>query len=384
MNKIENLLIFGVALILAGGCSVSPADRARVDYKRADRQMSSVDSLKMPPELTKSKTQNRFSIPSKDGSNLSDYTAGINAQAAGTQRRILPEVPNVTVRRDGIFRWLEIDLPAEDVWDAVKMFWLEEGFIIASEDPVSGLLETDWAENRAKIGGGIITDTLSAIAPLLVTSPERDKYRTRLERISDEKTEVFLSHEGLALVASSTSSETDPRLAKPKWQYRARDPNLEAEMLYRMVTAFGVPSESSEIENIVVDEKARLGVNPLLVELKENESDYCLLMPFSFEQSWRKIGLILDSLDFSIEDKSREEGTFYINYNDPDSRIKPKGLARLAFWRDRGHVVQSYRIRISASENAESTELRVLDSEGHHLSDDTALKILRVIREQLI
>ncbi len=338
MNKFENFLLLGIVLTLVAGCSVSPTDRARVDYKQPDKQTVTVDSLKIPPELTKSKTRNRYSIPSKDGSNLSDYKAGINTQAEGTQRRILPEVPDVTVRRDGIFRWLEIDLPAEDVWDTIKQFWLEEGFIIASEDPESGLLETDWAENRAKIGGGVITDTLSKIAPLLVTSPERDKYRTRLERLGNDKTEVFLSHEGMALVAS-TSGEVDQRRAKPKWQNRARDPNLEAEMLYRMVAAFGVPSESSEIEKIVVDEKAISGVNPLLVELKENEGDYFLLLSFSFEQSWRKIGLILDSLDFSIEDKSREEGIFYINYNDPDSRIKPKGLARLAFWRDRGHVV---------------------------------------------
>jgi outer membrane protein assembly factor BamC len=383
MNKFENFLLLGMVLTLVAGCSVSPADRARVDYKQSDKQTVTVDSLKIPPELTKSKTQNRYSIPSKDGSNLSDYKAGINTQAEGTQRRILPEVPDVTVRRDGIFRWLEIDLPAEDVWDTIKQFWLEEGFIIASEDPESGLLETDWAENRAKIGGGVVTDTLSKIAPLLVTSPERDKYRTRLERLGNDKTEVFLSHEGMALVAS-TSDEIDQRRAKPKWQYRARDPNLEAEMLYRMAVAFGVPSESSEIEKIVVDEKAMSGVNPLLVELKENDGDYFLLLSLSFEQSWRKIGLILDSLDFSIEDKSREEGTFYINYNDPDSRIKPKGLARLAFWRDRGHVVRSYRIRVSASKNMETSELRVLDSEGQQLSDDTALKILRVIREQLI
>jgi len=383
MNKFENFLLLGIVLTLVVGCSVSPTDRARVDYKQPDKQTVTVDSLKIPPELTKSKTRNRYSIPSKDGSNLSDYKAGINTQAEGTQRRILPEVPDVTVRRDGIFRWLEIDLPAEDVWDTIKQFWLEEGFIIASEDPESGLLETDWAENRAKIGGGVITDTLSKIAPLLVTSPERDKYRTRLERLGNDKTEVFLSHEGMALVAS-TSGEVDQRRAKPKWQYRARDPNLEAEMLYRMVAAFGVPSDSSEIEKIVVDEKAMSGVNPLLVELIENEGDDFLLLSFSFEQSWRKIGLILDSLDFSIEDKSREEGIFYINYNDPDSRIKPKGLARLAFWRDRGHVVRSYRIRVSASKNLETSELRVLDSEGQQLSDDTALKILRVIREQLI
>jgi len=384
MNKIENFLLLGTVLILVAGCSVSPTDRARVDYKRADKQTVNVDSLKIPPELTKSKTRNRYSIPKSDGANLSDYKADISAQGGDAPRRILPGTPDVTVRRDGIFRWLEINRPAEDVWEAVKQFWLEEGFIIASEDPESGMLETDWAENRAKISGGIINDTLNKIAPLLVTSPERDKYRTRLERLDSDKTEVFLSHEGMALVASN-SIGIDKREAKPKWQYRPRDPNLEVEMLYRMGVAFGVPSENLGVDEAVeIDEKASVGVNSLLVELRENEDDYFLLVSLSFEQSWRKIGLILDSLDFSIEDKSREEGTFYINYNDPDSRIKPKGLARLAFWRDRGHIVQQYRIRVSNSESADSSELRILDLDGEQLSDDTALKILRVIRERLI
>jgi len=384
MNKIKSLPLLGLVLILVAGCSLSPVDRGRVDYKQPNKNTVTVDTLKIPPELTKSKTQNRYSIPSKDGSNLSDYRADINAQAGGAQKRILPEVPNVTVRRDGIFRWLEIDLPVEEVWETVKQFWLEEGFIIASEDPESGILETDWAENRAKIGGGIITDALNKFAPMLVSSPERDKYRTRLERLSNEKTEVFLSHEGMALVASTADHELDPRLGKGKWQYRARDPNLESEMLFRMVTAFGLSSENSQIDNILVDEDASSGAGPVIIELKENKGDYFLILSHSFEQSWRKIGLILDSLDFSIEDKSREEGIFYIKYNDPDSRIKPKGLARLAFWRDRGHIVMPYRISLAGSENAETTELRVLDSEGKQLSDDTALKILRVIREQLI
>jgi len=302
----------------------------------------------------------------------------------GNKPRLLPEVPNVRVRKDGIFRWLEIDRPVEDVWDALKQFWLEEGFIIASEDPEAGILETDWAENRAKIGGGSVMQKLNEVVPLLVSSPERDKYRTRLERLGETKTEVFLSHEGMALIVSATSDSNDPRRVKPTWQYRPRDPNLESEMLYRMVSAFGVNSENPEFEDLVDDSKSISEEDQTVAQLKEEKGDYCLSISLSFERSWRRVGLILDSRGFSIEDKSREEGIFYIKYNDPDSKLKPKGLARLAFWRDRRNIVQSYRVFLSAPENAESSELRVLDSDGEQLSDETALKILRVIQEQLI
>lgn len=382
MFKIENFLSILLVSGLAVGCSVSPGERARVDYKRSDEQTLGVDALKVPPELTKSKKNNRYSIPGKDGSKFSEYKENINSQAAGAKQRLLPSVPGITVKRDGIFRWLEVDQAAEDVWDSVKQFWLEEGFIIASEDPEAGILETDWAENRAKLGGGIINETLNKIAPLLVSSPERDKFRTRLERTASDKTEIFLSHEGLALVASP-GDDIDPRRVKRKWQRRASDPNLVSEMLFRMVTMFGAPIEGSELQDLAQDVDEQTGVSKEVAELKQNENDYFLLVSLSFDRSWRRIGLILDSLDFSIEDRSREDGIFYIKYNDPDSRLKLKGLARLAFWRDRRNVVLPYRIALVSSENKDFSEVRLLDSDGEQLSDDTALKILRVIREQL-
>jgi len=384
MKKIQYCMPVILTSLLFWGCSVSPTDRARVDYKRSEKQTLAVDSLKVPPGLTISKTKNRYAIPGKDGSSLSDYQTDVSAQMIGDKPRLLPEVPNVRVRKDGIFRWLEIDRPVEDVWDALKQFWLEEGFIIASEDPEAGILETDWAENRAKIGGGSMMQKLNEVVPLLVSSPERDKYRTRLERLGETKTEVFLSHEGMALIVSATSDSNDPRRVKPTWQYRPRDPNLESEMLYRMVSAFGVNSENPEFEDLVDDSKSISEEDQTVAQLKEEKGDYCLSISLSFERSWRRVGLILDSRGFSIEDKSREEGIFYIKYNDPDSKLKPKGLARLAFWRDRRNIVQSYRVFLSAPENAESSELRVLDSDGEQLSDETALKILRVIQEQLI
>ena len=382
MFKLESFLFVVLASVLAVGCSHSPVERARVDYKRPDDQTLRVDALKVPPELTRPKAENRYSIPGKDGSSLSEYRTDINSQAARAQQPLLPIVPNVVVRRDGIFRWLEVDQPAEDIWDSVKQFWLEEGFIIASEDRESGILETDWAENRARLGGGIINDTLSKIAPLLVTLPERDKFRTRLERTASDKTEIFLSHEGLALVASP-ADDIDPRRVKARWQHRASDPNLVSEMLIRMSGMFGVPAESPELQDLVNDRKDQIAVTRSAGEIKQNENDYFLLLPIPFDRSWRRVGLILDSLDFSIEDRSREDGIFYIKYNDPDSRVKLKGLARLAFWKDRGNIVQSYRIVLTSSENKDRSEVRLFNSNGEQLSDATALKILRVIQEQL-
>ena len=55
------------------------------------------------------------------------------------------------VERDGDLRWLVVDRAPEDVFPRLVDFWTENGFTVASNNPSAGLIETDWAENRAKI-----------------------------------------------------------------------------------------------------------------------------------------------------------------------------------------------------------------------------------------
>ena len=70
---------------------------------------------------------------------------------------------DVRIERAGNQRWLVVDRPPEKLWDPVRDFWQESGFLLTIDKPDIGIMETDWAENRAKIPQDIIRSTLGKV-----------------------------------------------------------------------------------------------------------------------------------------------------------------------------------------------------------------------------
>src|SRR5690606_5562836 len=131
-------------------------------------------------------------------------------------------------------RWLVVGQAPEALWPRIKDFWQENGFLIDVDSPQTGIMETDWAENRAKIPQDFLRKTIGQIFDSLYSTGERDKFRTRLERRADGVTEIYISHRGAEEELTGSDKETTV------WTPRPADPGLEAEFLSRMMTYLGV------------------------------------------------------------------------------------------------------------------------------------------------
>ena len=130
--------------------------------------------------------------------------------------------------------WLVVAGTPDQVWPMIKDFWQETGFLVNVEVPEAGVMETDWAENRAKIGEDIIRSTLGKMFDSLYSTAERDKFRTRIEPGAEPGTvDIFISHRGMYEVYISEGKY------QTRWQPREADPELEAEMLRRLMVRFG-------------------------------------------------------------------------------------------------------------------------------------------------
>ena len=183
------------------GCSTAQellegATSARkVDYKSAGQ----IPSLEIPPDLTAPTRDNRYVVPDvKAATTLSGYQAERRAQPAPGSTGVLPSVEAMRIERSGTQRWLVVNESPEKLWPLVKEFWQENGFLVEAENAETGLMETDWAENRAKIPQDFVRSMLGKLIDNLYSTPERDKFRTRLERGNDLKTtEIYLSHRGM-------------------------------------------------------------------------------------------------------------------------------------------------------------------------------------------
>ena len=378
-RRLEKLLITNITLaILVSGCNMLPENK-KIDYKSAGK----LPPLEVPPDLTSPEADGRFFIPDVDASGSATFSAYDSARSGLSRERANLPVLSATTSRDGIHierlgtqRWLVIPREPTVVWQVIKEFWQDMGFLLKVEAPDLGIMETDWAENRAKIPQDLIRSALSTFFDGLYSTAERDKFRTRLEQNQSGNTEIFISHRGMVEVLA------DRNTSRTIWQPRKSDPELEAEMLNRLMQRFGVDEErataeavaSSSIKEIAFLDKTRTGI---------------LIIKEPFDRAWRRVGLELDRIGFTVEDRDRSSGIYFVRYVDPDEEIyeaaKGKGLlSKLVFWStdtDKNPVAEKYQIKIS--EVGLNSEVSVFNADGIAEKSETAKRILNLLHKQL-
>ncbi|MBK6357409.1 MAG: outer membrane protein assembly factor BamC [Betaproteobacteria bacterium] len=373
-RRLSGLSLSLIALALAG-CSVLPESR-KIEYKSAGK----VPTLEVPPDLSQIARDDRYLVPDvagKGSATFSAYSADRTPQAQAQNAVVLPEVDKVRVERSGNQRWLVVAAPADKLWDTVKDFWQETGFIISVERPEAGVMETDWAENRAKIGQDILRNTLGRLLDSLYSTGERDKFRTRFEPgTTPGTTDVFVSHRAMEEVYTS-SAKDDTR-----WQPRAPDPELEAEMLRRLMVRLGSEEKRAEasIASVKAEPRAKLA--------KSDDGAGTLEVLERFDRAWRRVGLALDRVGFTVEDRDRSRGLYFVRYVDPelDNRSKKDDgiLSKLAFWKSKEQPASAKeQYRIYVSDAGEQSIVKVLSNEGGTDKSDTAKRILALLLQQL-
>ena len=364
------------ALLLLGACG--SLDKG-VEYKSAGQ----LPPLDIPPDLTSPSRDNRFALPetAKSGTTLSGYQA--ERQEARTNTTLLPSVEGMRVERDGSERWLVVQQPAEKMWPLVKEFWQENGFLIKLEVPEAGVMETDWAENRAKIPQGVVRDFLGKILDNAFSTSERDKFRTRLERTTDGKgTEVYISHRGMEEVYTD-AKDVGVGHVDTAWQPRAPDPGLEAEFLRRLMVRLGAADERAKqmVASSAAPARARAELR------KASDGTDLLQVNEPFDRAWRRVGLALDRVGFTVEDRDRQKGLYFVRYADPDQEIKKPGILDRLFSGNKDSLVKAkeYRVQVTPGEGAspEASQVHILNKAGAPEVSNTAQRILALLHEQL-
>jgi outer membrane protein assembly factor BamC len=362
------------AVAALSGCSGTLIEGKKIDYKSAGK----VNPLVVPPDLSAPPTSDRYTIPETAASSAtySEYSEGQGVRNTGTTAAaVLPASEKVRIERGGSQRWLVVEADAQTLWPAIREFWQDSGFLIDRELPDIGIMQTDWAENRAKIPDSTLRKLIGKVLDQAYSYPERDKFRTRLERGEEPgTTEIFVSHRGVYQVVVGSERQSE----QVKWQMRPTDPELEAEMLSRLMRWLGAKEEQ-------VQAQARV-VAPARAQLTKNgETAEALMLADSFDRAWRRVGLALDRVGFTVEDRDRSKGLYYVRYLDPDIDGKDKsgsGWSRLAFWRsDTGKNDEQYRISVADADNG--SEVRVQDAKGASANSPTAGRILALLQEEL-
>lgn len=353
-----------LACVLAGlgACSTTVFDNEKVNYK-SDVRAKPVQ-LDVPPDLTQLSRDSRYALP---GGTVSAATlaqerrtaAGVTAPAA---------IADVRIERSGTQRWLVVSRPADKVWPLVREFWLENGFTLTTDQASIGLLETDWAENRAKLPQDFLRRTLGKVIDGLYSTGERDKYRIRVESVDGNTTEIMIAHRGMV------ENYTDGNKISTAWQARPNDPSLEVEFLRRLMIKLGGSAEQAA-------QATQEPVKAAATLVAAGTPQQALQYVESFDVAWRRVGVALDRSGFTVEDRDRNQGLYFVRFvekADPDSQ----GFFARLFSRT-PETQGPTRYRIQLVREGTGTRIGVLNGNGQPDNSEASQRILKLLLDEL-
>jgi outer membrane protein assembly factor BamC len=381
----RNAFILAATVLLLAGCGTIGGlfGKKNEEFKAASRPAK---PLEVPPELTAPASDDRFVIPDpRTQTTYSSYQQRLSqpgTTATGpVTPGVLPKIEGARIERFGDQRWLVVQGSPEAVWPRIHDFWIQSGFSLVREQPEVGIIETDWFEDRTKIPTDIIRRTIGRVLDRMYSTATRDKYRTRLEKGSEPgTTEVYVSHRGMEEVYTSAQMDMT------KWAPRGNDKELEAEMLSRIMVKLGVP-ETTRVASAPSGAPLApsvAGTDRRNAVLEANS----LVVNDSFDRAWRRVGLALDRVGFTVEDRDRSKGLFFVRYIDPESdasgKQKTEGFwESLKFWKPAVKGPQpQFRIHVGDAGGGLS-QVDVQNSAGAPETGPTGKRILSLLFEQL-
>jgi len=314
-------LSLAIAAGLAGCSSIdSFLSGDKVDYRAGATKSR---PLEVPPDLTQLARDPRYAPQGGVVSASATPTTPALQGGTPTLSSVAPGAAGkVRVEKAGPQRWLVADASPEVLYPEVKAFWEERGFRLTLDNPQAGVMETDWVENRAKLPQDLIRSTLGRLVDRLYDTGERDRFRTRLERGADG-TEIYISHRGLEEIYSNEQKD------QTVWARRDNDPQLESEFLTRLL-----------------------------------------------------MRLALDRGGFSVEDRDRSAGLYYVRYIDPKivAAGEPNFFAKL--FGAKGPSKDPVRYRVVVKGDGAKTTVSVQTSAGAPETGDAGKAIVaQLIRD---
>lgn len=409
---IKRTVIYLLITATLVGCDSIPFINNESDYKGAGRSRP----LEVPPDLTASPVSDAYSIPGN--TSYSTYSQAQEGQEVGVEK-ILTTPEGVRLEKAGGQRWLVVNAPAEKIWPVIREFWVDQGFAVRSENSQTGVMETEWidVEKIKKDDSGNVGDKFDKWLDKLSGFADKKKFRTRLDRGEHPNTtEIYMTHRSVTGAADDknkvktrygeidTGYKEDAKVAP---EASARDAELDAELLRRLMVKLGVEEQKSKsiLAQAVTPKRADV--------VKEADGSATLVLNDAFDRAWRRVGLALDRVGFVIEDKDRSNGIFFVRYADvdiDDTPQKKKGLLEtLKFWGDdkkeasepkeeksmveklkfwgaddkqKTNPEKQYRIKV-ADGAKEGATVNVVDKDGNRVKTTTANRIIALMYEQL-
>ena len=381
-------LILSLPIALSACSSLSDTfSQETIQYETSDSRAP----LEIPPDMNSVPMSDRYSVPTRPQTVwASQQQAEQNAEQGSSApvSQVLPVGEVAQIMREGNNRWIHVNLPPEQVWPIVQDFWNTVGLTLARQDASVGVMETNWAENRAKLPQDIIRATLGKVIDMVYSNGERDQYRARLERSETGGTDIYITHRSMVEVVKNISGDNDTTV----WQPGPTDPEMEAEMITRLSQRINAEfnpravAASKQEHQKQVEELAAYQPTESISQLEQGADGVAtsIFIKEGFERAWRRVALAIDRMGFTVEDRDRSRGFFLVRYLDEqyeEDQRSQQGFWKNVFSRDTPVEAPQYVIYLQPISETE-TRVHVLGPDGKADTTGVAPKILTLLSEQ--
>lgn len=388
---IKKVVRTGLAVALTtalAACSTFDFSNDRIQYETSDSRAP----LEVPPDLNSVPGSDRYTVPSRPQTVWASQQAQLDAAQAtnGNQAAslLLPQGEVAKIVREGNNRWIHVNMAPEMVWPIMQDFWSTVGLSLSRQDAATGVIETNWAENRAKLPQDIIRATLGRVIDMVYSTGERDQYRARVERSANGGCDIFITHRAMVEVVKSLGGDNETTV----WQPGPSDPEMEAEMLTRMTQRINqefnpnATKQTPAEHEAEVEKLASYQVEDSVSQLEQNAEGVAtsIFIKEDFERAWRRLALAVDRMGFTVEDRDRSRGFFLVRYLDEEyeeQKRSEQGFWSNVFGRDTPVEAPQYVIYLQRLSDTEC-RVHVLGPDGKADTTGVAPRILTLLSEQ--
>lgn len=275
------------ALLVA--CSTSE------DKRYLDASLGS--NLELPPDLSEFKEDSRFELP-----------AGISGAESTAKGKVpvLARVDSLRLEGSGDLYWLSVEEPVDNLYQLIKNFWFSEGYRLMTDEPVIGIMQTEWVLTEQ----GPSDASNSWFKSLFVgenLAASQDQYRTRVELDQTENvSRIYIAHRGTERGYYVTLGDAQKKDFDDdnQWHFRQPEPELEVEMLSRLMIFLGL--QEAEVEQQVAD--AKLFKPRAFQRMDSAEQSPYLIVKDPYQIAWNRVYHQLERMNFEIEKAEFESG----------------------------------------------------------------------------
>ena len=376
--KLPAFAVTSALTVLAlGGCSTldNLMSGDKIDY-RTSSSGGKTTGLEVPPDLTQLTRDSRYQQVQGGAVSAADFQKGTpaaNAAVTAATPIAAQTAADMRIERLGNERWLRTSLTPEQLWPQLQGFWKERGFVIVQDTPATGVMETDWAENRGKLPLDFVRASIGKVFDGAFSTGELDKFRTRVER-TPTGTEVYITHRGMIEVYNGERKENTV------WQPRQPDPQLEGELLSRLMLKLGATDEVAKAALVAPGAPGA----PARARIVAGQPSATLQVDDNFDRAWRRVGVALDRSGFTVEDRDRTQGVYFVRYIDPKfaGKEEPNLISKLFSFgkKDDGGPA---RYRVTVKGDGERSTVTVLNGQGAPENGDAGKRITTLLLDDL-